>query len=100
MRSVKTFPPIDGIIVDAEGYLWVSEYSESETWLVDRWSIFSPEGRWLGVLDMPGDEYAAAFFRCRGYVVTCWIDGDFFVVLGREQFDVERVEAYRIRRGG
>ncbi|MXW18110.1 MAG: hypothetical protein F4123_13445 [Gemmatimonadetes bacterium] len=98
MRSVETFPPIDGIIVDAEGYLWVSEYSESETWLVDRWSIFSPEGRWLGVLDMPGDEYAAAFFRCRGYVVTCWIDRDFFVVLGRDQFDVERVDAYRIRR--
>lgn len=98
MRSVETFPPIDGLIVDAEGHLWVSEYSESETWLVDRWSIFSPEGRWLGVLDMPGDEYATAFFRCHGYVVTCWIDRDFFVVLGRDEFDVERVEAYRIRR--
>ena len=100
MRSVETFPPIDGLIVDAEGYLWVSEYSESETWLADQWSIFGPDGRWLGVVAMPGGPVATAFFRCRGYRITCWIDRDFFVVVRRDQFDVERVEAYRIRRGG
>ncbi len=102
MRSVETYPPIDGLITDAEGYLWVSEYSDSEMWAADQWSIFGPDGRWLGVLakDMPGDEYATAFFRCHGYVVACWIDRDSLVVLGRDRFGVERVEAYRIRRGG
>ena len=56
IRSVETFPPIDGLmVVDAEGYLWVSEYSDSETWLADQWSIFGPEVRWLGVVAMPGD---------------------------------------------
>ena len=100
MRSVETFPPIDGFIVDAEGYLWVSEYSDSETWLADQWSIFGPDGRWLGVVAMPGGPVATAFFRCRGYRITCWIDRDFFVVVGRDQFDVERVQAYRIRRRG
>ena len=96
MRSVQTYPPIDGLMVDAEGYLWVSEYSDSETWEPDQWSIFGPDGRWLGVLakDVP------AFFLCRGYLFVCWIDRDFLLVVARDQFDVERVEAYRIRRGG
>ena len=96
MRSVQTYPPIDGLMVDAEGYLWVSEYSDSETWEPDQWSIFGPDGRWLGVLakDVP------AFFLCRGYLFVCWIDSDFLLVVARDQFDVERVEAYRIRRGG
>lgn len=96
MRSVETYPPIDGLMVDAEGYLWVSEYSDSETWAPDQWSIFGPDGRWLGVLarDVP------AFFLCRGYRFACWIDSDFLLVVGRDQFDVERVEAYRIRRRG
>ena len=72
IRSVETFPPIDGLmVVDAEGYLWVSEYSDSETWLADQWSIFGPEGRWLGVLAMPGGPYATYFFRCHGYRIPC-----------------------------
>lgn len=96
MRSVETYPPIDGLMVDAEGYLWVSEFSESETWAPDQWSVFGPDGRWLGVLakDVP------VFFLCRGHLFVCWIDSDFLLVVGRDQFDVERVEAYRIRRGG
>ena len=96
MRSVETYPPIDGLMVDAEGYLWVSEYSDSETWAADQWSIFGPDGRWLGVLpkDVP------AFFLCRDFQFVCWIDRDFLLVVGRDQFDVERVEAYRIRREG
>lgn len=96
MRSVPIYPPIDGLMVDAEGYLWVSEYSDSETWLADQWSIFGPDGRWLGVLakDVP------VFLLCRGHLFVCWIDRDFLLVVGRDQFDVERVEAYRIRRGG
>jgi len=96
MRSVQTYPPIDGLMVDAEGYLWVSEYSDSETWAADQWSIFGLDGRWLGVLakDVP------VFFLCRGHLFVCWIDRDFLLVVGRDRFDVERVEAYRIRRGG
>ena len=96
MRSVQTFPPFEGFTVDAEGYLWVSEYSDSETWLLGQWSIFGPDGRWLGVLAVPGDQYVALF--CGR--ITCWIDRDFLLVLVRDQFGVERVEGYRIRRGG
>ena len=96
MRSMHTFPPFESFTVDAEGYPWVSEYSGSEPWILDQWSIFSPDGRWLGVLAVPGDRHEALF--C-GYLVTCWIDRDFLLVVGRDQFDVERVEAYRIRRG-
>ena len=96
VRSVEVFPPFEGFTVDAEGYLWVSEYSDSETWLLDQWSIFGPDGRWLGVLAVPGDQYMALF--CGR--ITCWIDRDFLLVLVRDQFGVERVEAYRIRRAG
>ena len=94
MRSVETYPPIDGLMVDAEGYLWVSEYSDSETWTPDQWSIFGPDGRWLGVLpkDVP------VFFLCRDFQFVCWIDRDFLLVVGRDEFDAERVVAYRIRR--
>ncbi len=98
MRRIKTYPPIVNLMVDSEGYLWVVEYSESETWLADQWSIFSPEGRWLGVLSMPVDGVATAFFRCVGYGTVCWIDRDFHVVVAYDELGVERVEGYRIRR--
>ena len=97
-RSVNTLPAINGIIVDSEGHLWVSEYSDSETWLADHWSIFGPDGRWLGVLAKPWGPDAMDSLPCRGYRVTCWIDRDFFLVIGHDRFGVERVEAYRIRR--
>ena len=87
IRSVEVLPAIAGLMVDAEGYLWVTEYSDSETWLADQWSVFSPEGRWLGVVTDPGMPASAG-----------WIDRDLFLVVGRDQFDVERVEGYRIRR--
>ena len=92
----EKYPAVESIVVDTEGYLWVREWSVSESGIPDQWSVFSPEGRWLGVLakDMP------MFFLCRGYLFVCWIDREFLLVVGRDQFEVERVEAYRIRRGG
>lgn len=99
-RSVEVLPAIAGLMMDAEGYLWVTEYSESEIWLADQWSIFSPEGRWLGVVTDPGTPGSTGLLPCSSYRSACWIDRNFFLVLGRDQFDVERVEAYRIRRGG
>ncbi len=92
-------PPVFDVIVDTEGYLWTREWSASETGLPDQWSVFSPQGRWLGSLAVPWPiDLADSSSRCRGYRSSCWVDRDFFMILRRDEFDVERVEGYRIRR--
>ena len=44
----EKYPAVESILVDTEGYLWVKEWSASESGIPDQWSVFSPEGRWLG----------------------------------------------------
>ncbi|MCY4571997.1 MAG: hypothetical protein OXF01_04275 [Gemmatimonadetes bacterium] len=96
-----THPPFLDVTVDTEGYLWVREWSDSETGLPDQWSVFSHEGRWLGVMAVPwGRDVTGGVGRCEGYTSSCWVDRDFFVILRRDELEVERIEGYRIRRGG
>ena len=94
------YPAFAGLTVDAEGYLWVREWSESETGWPDQWSVFSPEGRWLGVLRGPPNATGPAgsdLFLC-GEIVPCWIGADYFLALRMDELGVERVEGYRLRR--
>ena len=91
---------VEALLVDAEGYLWVREWSASESGIPDQWSVFSPEGRWLGALAFPPDLASPDRDLCRQYTTTCWIDRDYFVIVRRDELGVERVEGYRIRRGG
>ena len=84
-------PAVAGLSVDTDGYLWIREWSESESGMTDQWSVFGPEGRWLGVLRM-----SAIPWLCRHG--TCWIDRDWLVVLRLDALGVERIEGYRIRR--
>ena len=96
------FPPIGSLLADAEGYLWVMEWSaeaSGETpgpWrgLVapDQWSVFSPEGRWLGVVPAPPG------FLCSNRGPPCWMGRDFFLGVKRDEMGIERVEGYRIDR--
>ena len=87
--------PVVGLFVDPEGYLWVSEWSGPEVGGRDRyrWSVFSPEGRWLGVLPAPMLEVP-----CRYYRKPCWMGTDFFLAVRSDELGQERVEGYRIRR--
>ena len=63
-------PPFFDVIVDTEGYLWVREWSESETGLPDQWSVFSPQGRWLGSMAVPWPiDLTDSSSRCQGYQV-------------------------------
>ena len=85
-------PPVAGLHVDPEGYLWVSGWSASDVGGPDQWSVFSPEGRWLGVLPAPVLELPCSRRR------PCWMGSDFFIAVRRDELGRERVEGYRIRR--
>ena len=90
---------ITGLLVDTEGYLWTKEWSESESGLPDQWSVFDPEGVWLGFLPVPPNPQPMDFFLCTEFD-PCWVDRDFLLMIRRDELGVERVEGYRIRRGG
>ena len=94
------YPAVEALLVDADGHLWVREWSASESGIPDQWSVFSPEGRWLGALAFPPDPAAPDRHLCRQYTTTCWIGRDYFVIVRQDELGVERVEGYRIRRGG
>ena len=91
----ESYPPVAGLVVDAEGYLWVREWSEdAQGGIPDQWSIFGPGGRWLGVVrGLP------VYYACRWYFVPCWVDRDFLLTIQVDDLGVESVEGYRIRRG-
>ena len=93
-----TYPAIEGIIVDTEGHLWVRGWSESESGIPDQWSVFDPEGVWLGVLPVPPNPQPMDFFLCTLFD-PCWVGKDFLLMIRRDELAVERVEGYRIRRG-
>lgn len=91
-----SYPPVAGIVVDTEGYLWAREWSEdAEGGIPDQWSIFGPDGRWLGIVRAQPD-----YFACRFYFVPCWVDRDFLLTIRVDDLGVERVEGFRIRRSG
>ncbi len=87
------FPPVAGLVVDAGGFLWVREWSASEAGMPDQWSVFGPEGRWLGVI--PG---LPDLMLCHRFLSPCWIDREFLLAVRRDELGIERVEGYRIRR--
>ena len=86
-------PAIGGLAVDAAGYLWVREWSESESGMPDQWSVFGPEGRWLGVVS-----WSPVLAVCHG--LPCWIDHDWLVILTGDALGRARIEGYRIHRDG
>jgi len=86
-------PPVAGLLVDPEGYIWVSGWSASEVGGPDRWSVFSPEGRWVGVLPAPMLQVP-----CNRLGNPCWMGTDFFLAIQSDELGRARVEGYRIRR--
>ncbi len=86
------------VLVSPEGFLWVKEWSASESGIPDQWSVFSPEGRWLGALSFPPNPAAPDMQMCGLQGTPCWVGRDYFLVVRRDELGVERVEGYRIRR--
>ncbi len=95
MPRREIYPPVAGLAVDADGHLWVREWSAAEPGMPDQWSVFSPDGRWLGVVRGVPD-----LFLCHQRISPCWVDRDLLLAVRRDELGVERVEGYRIRRDG
>lgn len=82
--TVRRFhPPIRGLHVDTEGYLWIADRI---TLAGGDWSVFDKEGRWLGTVRMP-----VGLINWIGYdlVIGTRLDLD----LG-----VETIEGFRLNR--
>ena len=86
-RMVVSLPPryapaIFGLKVDSDGYLWVADRGGSEA----RWSVFSPEGRWLGAMGLP-------------HGAIQWIGSDLLIVSTIDpDLGIEAIAGYRLNR--
>ena len=76
-------PPIAGLLVDSEGYLWVTDRMDRTT---SEWSVYDPAGRWLGTLEVPLQRVE-------------WIGEDLILGINVDpDTGVEVVEGYRLSR--
>lgn len=87
-----TFPPTlpahgNALRVDSEDNLWLLEYRWDET-EPNRWSVFDPDGTWLGVVESPA-----------GFAVND-IGPDYVLGIRRDALDVQYVEMYPLVKPG
>ncbi len=84
-----TFPPAlpaHGNALRAEvggGHLWLQEYRRDPA-QPHRWSVFDPDGAWLGVVETPA-----------GFSLTEF-GPDYVLGIGTDELDVQYVELYRL----
>lgn len=84
----ERMPAYSDLVVDGEGHLWVKEYRPPWETGPEAWNVFSPEGRWLGSVDLPEGLRATD-------VGPDWILG-----VRRGALEVEHVELYELERDG
>jgi hypothetical protein len=84
MPLPETMPYYQAALADAEGNLWVQDFSPGEP--PAGWSVFDPEGRFLGTVAMPDR------FRPQQ------IGEDFILGVARDELDVERVQIYPLEK--
>ncbi|MGD8727431.1 MAG: hypothetical protein PVH40_07280, partial [Gemmatimonadales bacterium] len=78
----ETMPAHGRILGDAEGNLWVQEYRIRDE--PERWAVFDPSGRFLGIVDMPAP----------GRVTQ--IGSDDVLGIWTDDLDVEQVRLYAL----
>ena len=83
--SPHFLPPLLGLLVDDEGYLWVKD---RYNWVrPGQWSVFDPEGRWIGVVEVPVRRTSIQ-----------WIGKEAVVGVGPGEHTFEIVEGFRLDR--
>ncbi|MGD2069732.1 MAG: hypothetical protein PVI57_13745 [Gemmatimonadota bacterium] len=80
-------PAYGGLLADREGNLWVSEWAPFPR-VPGRWTVFGPDGRWLGEVEMPP-----------GFQPTD-IGDDWLVGVQRDEMDVEYVLVFPLVKPG
>ncbi|MDT8369737.1 MAG: hypothetical protein RQ745_11055 [Longimicrobiales bacterium] len=81
----ETYPAFDGLLVDTEGNLWVEAYPVPGT-ETREWSVFDPDGRWLGEIRTP--EGVEIYQIGSDYLLGRWLD----------DFEVHYVRVYRLTK--
>lgn len=83
-----TLPAFDRLLVDRAGQLWVRQgstaFGGSSSDDVTEWSVFGPNGRWLGDVTMPPR------------FLPTDIGSDYVLGVSRDVDDVEQVALYRL----
>ena len=83
----ETRPAYSDLLVDSEAYVWAAEFhGRAETELPTDWEVFSPEGEWMGTVQLPAR--FTVFEVGRDYVLGRRLD----------ELDVERVQLLRLFR--
>lgn len=80
-------PFFDKLKADDEGNIWVRTPPPPDP-AAERWTVLSAEGRWLGVVEMPGGFSLSQVGRGRIYGVH------------RDELDIATARVYRLERGG
>ncbi len=83
MTLPETKPAYGRLLADVEGNLWVADYTQERD-DAGTWSVFDPEGRFLGTVETPTG----------GRVLQ--IGRDFVLGVWRDEFDVEYVRLYEL----
>ncbi len=97
MTFADSMPLFGGLVIGRDGHLWVQGYPSAEELLspgwdwdrsrrVPRWTVFDPEGRWLGEVHMPGETQVHE------------IGSDYVLGVQRDEFDVPYVVLHRIEK--
>ena len=87
LKFPDTKPAYGRFRVYALGNLWVEDYSIGRKHKTGVWTVFDPEGRMLGTVQVD-----------RGLAVTA-IGDDYVMGVWRSEFDVEQVRVYRLTKG-
>jgi hypothetical protein len=83
VRAPASMPAYRSLLTDAEGNLWVEEYRRVGD-EIPRWSVFDPEGHWLGLVTGPE----------RSRVMD--IGPDYVLGIATDDMDVEQARMYRL----
>lgn len=81
---LEHLPVLGAFLVDDEGRLWVGSVEWPSQGVVARWSLFSPDGVWIGDVESP--EGLRILDIREGRVLGVW----------RDELDVPRVRVHRI----
>jgi hypothetical protein len=81
--TAETLPAYSSFVTDIGGSLWVEEYRRIGDYS-PQWSLFSPEGRWLGLVTGP------VHFRATD------IGADYVLGITTDELGLERVTMYQL----